>query len=85
MKTLSCKDISNIKELYKSTIQQKRFKHHLEILPSYFVDNNMPVMNTRITSISLKQIYNYKDIIKSADSYFKANCYKICQNLTIFK
>ena len=78
--------ILNIYELYLAAIQRICFKHHLEMLPSYFVDNNMPAMNAsqlqnRITRISLEQMYNYKEIIKSTDTYFKASCYKIWNSL----
>ena len=77
-----------IKELYQIVIKKLCLKHHLEILPSYFTNNNMPAVNTtqlqnRITRISLQQMYNYESINKSTHSFFSKNCYQLWNSLPL--
>ena len=80
--------ILSITDLYEMVIKKLCCKHHLEVLPSYFTCNNMPIINTnqlqnRITRISLQQMYNYESKTSSTYSYFKRNCYKLWNSLPL--
>ena len=76
--------ILSIEQLYQLAIKKLCFKQHMEILPSYFMQTNMPVINSyqlqnRITRISLQHMYNYETT--TAESCFRRSCRQIWNSL----
>ena len=58
----------------------------MEVLPSYFSNNIMPIINTnqlqnKITRISLQHMYNYEST--TTESFFRKNCYLLWNSLPL--
>ena len=78
--------ILSIKQLYQLAIKKLCLKQHMEVLPSYFSNNIMPIINTnqlqnKITRISLQHMYNYEST--TTESFFRKNCYLLWNSLPL--
>ena len=75
-----------LKKLYNSVIQKLCFKHHLNILPSYFMKHTMPSLNisqldNRITRITLEKMYDYKQQAGGFETEFQNMCKSLWNSL----
>ena len=79
--------ISDIRDLYSTVIRKLCMKHQFEALPKNFSENIMPNLNinqleNRISRISLKDMYNYRNCQKLDSTQFKTNCIKHWNSLS---
>lgn len=70
------RQISSIKELYFNVVKKLCMKHHSSLLPCNLIKSVLPEFNvtqlqSRITRISLEQMYNSKNTSSSTDCIFQ--------------
>ena len=79
--------ISDIRNLYSTVITKLCMKHQFEALPKNFSTNIMPELNVtqlenKISRISLKDMYNYKNCQNPNSTQFKTSCIKNWNSLS---
>ena len=79
--------IKSIRVLYSTVIKKLCMKHHFGLLPNCISENLMPELyvnqlENKVTRISLKDMYNYKNYENLDTTHFKANCSKIWNSLS---
>ena len=79
--------IMDIRDLYSTVIRKLCMKHHFEALPKNFTMNIMPELNVmqlenKISRISLKHMYNYKNCQNLCTTQFKTSCIKNWNSLS---